>query len=244
MNRAPFLYRDFVRARDAVRTALCNLDETYVLVTGETGTGKTMLLRVLKADLDRARYRICYFAEARKLGATGLVRVLAKTLRARTSTCHGESLDQLVRALADDSQKILLWFDEAHELPEETLAEARALAESDLDGGNRVQILLVGLPRLRAELQTLPHLWRRIVVREEITGLQVDEVPQFLEHHFGQAQARRLCEQGLLKLFEHAKGSPGLVLPMCRRIFASVPSQKGRIEPEQVEDALHRWDLA
>lgn len=244
MNRAPFLYRDFVRTKDVLRQALCDLDETYAMVTGETGTGKTMLLRVLKADLDRARYRVFYFAEARKLGATGLVRVLAKTLRVRTSTCHGESLDQLVRALADDSQRILLWFDEAHELPEETLAEAKALVECDLDGSSRVQVLLVGLPRLRAELMALPHLWRRIVVREEIAGLQLDEMAPFLEHHFGAAQAKRLCEQGLLKLFEHAKGSPGVVLPMCRRIFATAPSGKGRIEPEQVEDALHRWNLA
>ena len=243
MNRAPFLYRDFVRTKDVVRHALCELDETYSMVTGETGTGKTMLLRLLKADLDRARYRVFYFAEARKLGATGLVRVLAKTLRVRTSTCHGESLDQLVRALADDSQRILLWFDEAHELPEETLAEAKALVESDLDGSSRVQVLLIGLPRLRAELMARPHLWRRIVVREEIAGLQLDEMAPFLEHHFGAAQTKRLCEQGLLKLFEQAKGSPGIALPMCRRIFASAPSGKGRIEPEQVEDALHRWNL-
>lgn len=243
MNRAPFLYRDFVRTRDVVRHALCELDEPYAMVTGETGIGKSMLLRVLKADLDRARYRVFYFAEARKLGATGLVRVLAKTLRVKTSTCHGESLDQLVRALADDSQRILLWFDEAHELPEETVAEARALVESDLDGAHRVQVLMVGLPQLRSELMALPHLWRRIVVREEIAGLQLDEMAPFLEHHFGAVQAKRFCEQGLLKLFEQGRGSPGLVLPMCRRVYATAPSGKGRIEPELIEDALHRWNL-
>ena len=243
MNRSPFLYRDFVRAKDAVSTALCKSDEPYVLVTGDTGTGKTMLLRALKADLDRARYRIFYFAETRKLKASALVRVLAKALRARTSNQHSESLDQLVKALADEPQKVLLWFDEAHELPEETLAEAKSLAESDLDGKSRVQILLVGLPQLRQSLQALPHLWRRVVVREEMTGLQSDELPAFLEHHFGTAQHKRLCEQGLSKLFERGKGSPGVLLPMCRRLFAT-STHKGRIEPEQVDEVLHRWDLA
>ncbi len=243
MNRAPFLYRDFVRVQGVVRAALCEQEETYALVTGETGTGKTMLLRALRADLDRARYRVFYFSEARKLGATGLVRVLARSLRLRASTCHGETLDRLVRTLAEESQRWLLWFDEAHELPEETLAEARALAESNLDGPGRLQILLVGLPPLRAELQTHPQLWRRIVVREELTGLQLDELAAFLEHHFGTAPTKRLCEQGIAKLFERAKGSPGLVLPMGKRIFAA-HSAKGRIEPEQVEDILHRWDLA
>jgi type II secretory pathway predicted ATPase ExeA len=243
MNRAPFLYRDFVRAKETVRTALCQLDETYVLVTGDTGTGKTMLLRTLKADLDRARYRVFYFAEARMLTASAFVRVVAKALRARTSNYHSESLDQLVKCLADEQQKVLLWFDEAHELPEETLGEAKALAESDLEGKCKVQILLVGLPPLRQTLQALPHLWRRVVVREEMTGLQSDELPAFLEHHFGAAQQKRLCEQGLSKLFERGKGSPGVLMPMCRRLFAAA-THKGRIEPEQVDDVLHRWDLA
>ena len=53
----------------------------------------------------------------------------------------------------------MLWLDEAHELPDETLAEIRALAESDLDSSRRVQVMLVGLPRLRALLQARPHLW-------------------------------------------------------------------------------------
>ena len=157
MNPAPFLYRDFVRAKDIVRTSLCELGEAYVLLTGETGTGKTMLMRSLKADLDRAHFRVLYFAEAQKLGATGLVRVIAKTLRIKTSPFHSESLDHLVRALADESQRILLWFDEAQELPRETLAEAKTLVECDLDGKRRVQVLFVGLPRLRGDLMAMPH---------------------------------------------------------------------------------------
>src|SRR5206468_11167 len=106
---------------------------------------------------------------------------------------------RVVRALGEETQRLLLWFDEAHELPEETLAEARALVECDLEGAPKVQVLLVGMPRLRSDLQAHPHLWRRIVVREEIAGLQLDELPQFLEHHFGPAHAKRFCEQGLQK---------------------------------------------
>ena len=61
----------------------------------------------------------------------------------------------------------LLWLDEAHELPEETLAQAKALAESDLDGQRHIHVLLGGLPCLRVSLQVHAHLWRRIVVRQE-----------------------------------------------------------------------------
>jgi MSHA biogenesis protein MshM len=242
MNRAPFHFRDFLRAKDNLRRALVDDDETYVLLTGDTGTGKTALLRELRSDLDRARQRVLYFSEAKKLGAAGLVKVVGESLRVRTSTCHSVSLDRVLRTLADETQRVMLWIDEAHELPEETLSEARALAESDLDGGRRVQVVLVGLPRLRAALQSRPHLWRRVAVREEITGLVLDELQDFLDHHFP-GQSKRLCDRGSSTLFERGKGVPGLLLPMHRAILSRAGTAKGKIDPADVEETLARWDL-
>lgn len=244
MNRSPYPFADFTRARDNLVSALVELGETYAMLTGDTGTGKTALLRELRGQLDRTRHRVLYFAEAKKLGAAGLIKVVGETLRVRTSMCHSVSLDRLLRALSDESQTIQLWLDEAQDLPAETLAEVRALAESDLDGARRVQVLFVGLPRLRAELQAQPYLWRRVVVREEITGLVFGELLDFLDHHFPAGQSKRLCNQGLTALFERAGGVPGLLLPMYRAILARAGSGKGKIEPEHVDDTLERWDLA
>jgi len=244
MNKSPYPFRDFVRAKEGLTHALVELGESFVMLSGETGTGKTALLRELRGELDRTRHRVLYFAEARKLGAAGLVKVIGESLRVRTSMCHSVSLDRLLRALGEESHSILLWLDEAHDLPAETLAEARALAESDLDGERRVQVLFVGLPKLRAALQAHPYLWRRIVVREEITGLVFDELQGFLDHHFNGPQSKRLCEQGLTTLFERARGVPGLLLPMYRAVLARAGTEKGRIGPEAVDDTLERWDLA
>lgn len=244
MNRSPYPFRDFVRAKDTLAHALVELDETYMMLTGETGTGKTALLRELRGQLDRTRHRVLYFSEARKLGAAGLVKVIGESLRVRTSMCHSVSLDRLIRALSEESRTILLWLDEAQDLPAETLAEARALAESDLDGACRVRVLFVGLPKLRVELQAHPYLWRRVVVRVEITGLVFDELQDFLDHHFADEQSARLCEQGLTTLFERAGGVPGLLLPMYRAVLARAGTGKGKIKPEQVDDTLDRWDLA
>lgn len=244
MNRSPFPFTDFVRARDSITHALTELGETYAMLTGDTGSGKTALLRELRGQLDRTRHRVLYFSEARKLGAAGLVKVVGESLRVRSSMCHSLSLDRLLRALADEAQTIQLWLDEAQDLPAETLAEVRALAESDLDGSQRVQVLFVGLPRLRSELQSQPYLWRRIVVREEITGLVFDELQDFLDHHFPSGHSKRLCEQGQAALFERAGGVPGLLLPMYRAVLARAGSGKGKIEPEQVDDTLERWDIA
>ena len=241
MNPTAYPFQDFRRAKQQLRRALLEHQEPFVLLTGDTGTGKTALLRELRADIDRARYRLVYFAQASKLGAPGLVKVLGESLRVRTSPCHALSLDRLLRALDEDPRTLLLWLDEAHELPEETLAEARALTESNLEQTRPIQVLLIGLPKLRAQLQAQPALWRRIVVREEITGLLFDELNAFLEHHF--AAPHRLCDQGLSALFERAQGVPGLLLPMYRAILARATSDNGPIDPAEVEDTLARWDL-
>lgn len=243
MNRSPFAYRDFIRVKDNLARALVELDEPYGILTGDTGTGKTALLRELRGQIDRG-HRVLYFSGARKLGAAGLVKVVGESLRVRSSMCHSVSVDRLSRALVEDAQSVLLWLDEAQDLPAETLAEARALAESDLDGARRIRVLLVGLPRLRAQLQSQPYLWRRISVREELTGLAFDELQGFLDHHFAQPQNKRLCDRGLTALFERAKGVPGVVLPMYRAVLARAGANKTKVEPEQVDDALDRWGLA
>lgn len=240
---APYPYRDFVRAKEAIAHALVEEQDTYLLLTGDPGTGKTAILRQLRDDLDRGRFRVLYFAETRRLGAAGFTRVLARTLRQRPCRSHAETVHDLVRALAETAPRLLVWFDEAQDLPEETLAEARGLVEASLDGTLNLQVLLCGLPPLRAHLQEHPQLWRRIVVREEITGLQTDEVEGFLAHHFGAADAKRLCTDGINALFEQARGAPGLIVPMMRTVLRRVPG-KAKIAPEQVDETLQRWDLA
>jgi hypothetical protein len=102
---------------------------------------------------------------------------------------------------------------------------------------------LVGLPKLRAGLQAHPPLWRRILVREEITGLLFEEMEAFLEHHFPSGQGKRLCERGLSALFERAKGAPGLLLPMARAVLARAEASMGKIDPAHLEETLVRWDL-
>ena len=243
MNALPYQYQDYIEVRERLETGLLSQQEVYVLLTGETGTGKTALLRDLRQRLDRARYRICYFSEARKLSAASLVRILAKQLRVRPSLRHAESLDSLTRALNDEPQQLLLCLDEAQELPDETLSEVRSLAEYDLDGRRPLQVLFSGLPDLRSELQARAPLWRRIVVREELTGLRFDEIPAFLEHHFSAAEARRLHEEALRLIFEQARGAPGRILPMVRTVLQKLPG-KGRIEAAALEEILHQWELA
>ena len=76
-----FAFADFARAIENLENTFRNEADRYLLLTGETGVGKTMLCRQLHSALDRCRYRVLYFSHARHLSATGLIRVLAGFLR-------------------------------------------------------------------------------------------------------------------------------------------------------------------
>jgi type II secretory pathway predicted ATPase ExeA len=185
---------------------------------------------------------VLYFSHARHLNATALIRVLAGCLRLPTRRSHSETLQGLVSALREQPHQLLIWFDEAHELPDETLLEARALAESDLYDSCPVRILLIGLPLLRDRLQAIAPLWRRIVVREELTGLTFEEMPLFIEHHFGNKNLNRICQEATRILFERARGIPGLVVPMFKKILAE-SKPEAAIDPVTIDDIVQRWEL-
>ena len=237
-----FAFADFARAIENLENSFRNEADRYLLLTGQTGVGKTWLCRQLHTTLDRCRYRVLYFSHARHLSATGLIRVLAGCLRLPTRRSHSETLQGLVTALREQPHQLLIWFDEAHQLPDETLLEARALAESDLYDSCPVRILLIGLPLLRDRLQAVAPLWRRVVVREELTGLTFDELPSFIEHHFGTENLQRICQKGMHILFERARGIPGLVVPRFKKILAE-SKPDGPIDPLTIDDILQRWEL-
>ncbi len=238
-----FAFADFARALENLENTFRNDKDRYLLLTGETGVGKTMLCRQLHTALDRCRYRVLYFSHARHLSATGLIRVLAGCLRLPTRRSHSETLQGLVHSLREQPHQLLIWFDEAHELADETLLEARSLTESDLADNCPVRILLIGMPPLRDRLQGIAALWRRIVVREELTGLTFEELSPFIEHHFGNEKMQLVCQEGMRILFERGRGIPGLIAPMFRKILTD-SEPNAPINPLSLDDILQRWELA
>lgn len=231
--------QDAERARLSLLRALADPRDGGLLLTGETGMGKSTLIEALRESLDR-RTRVVYFAHARHLKAAGLVRALARVIRLPTRRSHPETVQEVARTLAEEP--VLLVLDQAHELPEDTLVEACALAEHDLGRTPSMRILLVGLPVLRGHLQGNLALWRRFAVREELSGLRDTEVPRFLEHSLGNEAVERFAPPALALLFQRGRGAPGQILPMARHLLRTC-SGSNAIDELAAEEELQRWDL-
>jgi len=242
MNTELFLFADFVLAATILQEAI-KTGVAYILLTAESGAGKSSLLNYLKQLLDAHLYRIVYFQD-QKLNLTGLIRVLAMKLRIPIRRTNAETVQDMVSVLSEDPGHTLIWCDEAHLVPDETLSAIRSLVEARLGSKSKISVILCGLPVLRNNLQA-PHLfpiWRRLQRRVEIIGLTADEAGPFLSHLLGKKNAQRFKSDAVCALFEHSRGLPGLFVNYLDVIIRQAP--KGNIDQETVQNVIQQWDLA
>lgn len=231
-----YLYRDFSEALKRLKNALTR-GPGYTLLLGESGTGKTTLLRTLEDGLDQRRFQVLYLCHGRP-SPTGLSRVLAGTLHLPVRRSGAETSRSLAQTLRGLPTRLWVWVDEAQLLSEEALQELRLLAEADLKSPPLFGVVLSGLPELKERLLApgLFSVWRRIATRVTLTGLVREEMAPFMAHGVGKEAAARFTADALSALFEQGRGVPGLVHAYgveCLRVCAPGP-----ITPEGVAEAL------
>jgi len=142
-------------------------DEGIVKVTGEVGSGKTMLCRVLVERLPKSVETI-YLANP-SLSRDEILHVLAADLQVES---RGERVTILLRALQEKliklyaaGRRVVVLIDEAHAMPMETLEEVRLLSNLESNRAKLLQIVLFGQPELDDHLG-VPNMRQ---LRERIT---------------------------------------------------------------------------
>jgi MSHA biogenesis protein MshM len=142
-------------------------DEGIVKVTGEVGSGKTMLCRVLVERLPK-NVETIYLANP-SLSRDEILHVIATDLQVES---QGERLTILLRALQErliklyaGGRRVVVLIDEAHAMPLETLEEVRLLSNLESNRHKLLQIVLFGQPELDEHL-SLPNMRQ---LKERIT---------------------------------------------------------------------------
>ena len=141
--------------------------EGMVKVTGEVGSGKTMLCRVLMERLPPTVETI--YLAVPSLSRDEMLAAIAVDLDIDTT---GANTTRLVRALQErliqihaEGRQVVALIDEAHAMPLGTLEEIRLLSNRETDKDKLLQIVLFGQPELDAHL-ALPHMRQ---LKERIT---------------------------------------------------------------------------
>jgi type II secretory pathway predicted ATPase ExeA len=239
----PFPYQDYVRARQAFEAAL-RRGPFYMLLTGGSGTGKTSLKDDVRAGLD-PHQQLLYLSATAKATSVGLARHLARCLRVPLKRFHLEIVADIVAALqGQPSLDVVVWLDEADQLPLTTLTELRGLVESNGQEHPLFSVVLSGLPELRTILDTpaLFPLKRRLDVRCFLAGLRRDELEAFLLHRFGSVDSDRLSEETHDELFERTQATPALLGKVVAHALELAGDGK-QVREEHIRAALDAFGL-
>jgi len=198
-----------------------------MLLTGEFGSGKTLVARLLLARLQQADIRI---ARIRYTGVSAdeLLETVCHALRVPMESgelARGQLMIDALGAFLMDTyaqgQRVLLVIDEAQELSDAALEQLRQLTNLQTPAHKLIHVLLLAAPSLEARMQSgvLKALGQRIGFREELTRLDSHEIEPYVRHRLATAGSaiQPFSRLGLRSLYRYAGGVPRMINTIADR---------------------------
>lgn len=210
----------YKEAFDVIMVSLYN-GEGFVKITGEVGTGKTLLCRKLLNSLGE-EYITAYISNP-TLDIFNLQKAIAHELEISFSEIIDNQgllnlLTQKLIKFNQEGKRVIIVIDEAHVLSDDALEGLRLLSNLETQTAKLMQIILVGQPELdnRLKKNHLRQLKQRIVFSYRIPNLSNQDLAVYLGLRLTVAgyeyPASMLFSRGALrKLSDASHGIPRLV---------------------------------
>jgi type II secretory pathway predicted ATPase ExeA len=222
-------------------------DEGLALLTGEPGTGKTLLCHCL---LDRLGDTVTstFLTHSYFPNRAGLLQVLLYDLSLPYESRDEQELrlaltDFLLKNFAN-GRRTLLVLDEAQHLGPDLLEELRLLGNLEGRGGRAFQIVLAAQPAFLKTLRLpeLAALNQRLAVRPRLEPLGLHEAADYLVHHLRAAGARPeriVSDEALEILASGTRGVPRLLnRAMHQALTLAFKAEAALVDAEAAMDAL------
>jgi len=218
----------------------------FVVLTGEVGTGKTLLIRSLLQILKLSNVQYAYVFNS-LLGPLEFLQYVAGDFRLPISTKSKSDLllglSSFVISRFKKGLTTVLVVDEAHHLSEEVLEEIRLLTNLETTEEKLLQILLVGQPELDEKLDSisLRQLKQRIALRSSLSPLVLEETDGYIRRRLqlaGNTNPDAVFPfETILEIHRHSAGIPRLINTICENaLIYGYARQAAKITPQMIEE--------
>ncbi|MEX2470099.1 MAG: AAA family ATPase [Pseudohongiellaceae bacterium] len=215
------------KAYNMLMVSLANA-EGFIKIIGEVGTGKTMLCRKVLNTLeeDKDNYVTAYIPNP-VLSPKGLFLAFAEELNIQIDqdVGHHRLLKAITERLVDiagDNKQVVLFIDEAHAMPEQTLEALRLLTNIETEQVKLFQVVLFAQPELDVQLSqpSLRQLRQRITFSFQIEALDRDGVERYIVHRLATAGYNGpflFSKRALDYIYRASDGIPRVVNILCHK---------------------------
>src|SRR5499433_1346105 len=201
--------------------------EGFIIITGEVGAGKTILVENLLSTIDRSNFVTTKIVTT-QLASDDLLHLVAAGFGiAKEGLAKGPLLQRISDfALAQhrNGRRVLLIVDEAQNLSFEALEELRMLSNIFFDRTMALQSFLLGQPQFRATLGSprLEQLRQRVTAAYHLGPLNEAESKAYVEHRLRRADWTgdpHFSEDCFPLIHQRTGGVPRQINTLCSRLL-------------------------
>ncbi len=229
----------------------------FAMITGEVGTGKTMLCRAalarMDANVEAATVSHTSLSPRQFLQAVcqqfGLETAYeGKRRRRKMKVELLETLENFLRKCEQRGAIPVLIVDEAQDLSPEVLEEVRLLGNLETDRGKLLDIILVGQPELREAMakRELRQLDQRIVLKFNLSKLSWPETDSYIDHRLavaGLEEQELFGQDAKFNVYRASGGIPRLINVLCDHcLLRAYVDDREKVDAEMVEQVVAEKD--
>ena len=194
-----------------------------MLVTGEVGTGKTILLRTLMRHLEASVQFV--FVSNSHVTSYGLVELLVQSLglgnKEKSRLEMVQDLNDHLLQQLKQGRSVALIVDEGQKLSDEALEGLCDLSNLETDEAKLLQIVLVGQPELAVKLgkPSLRRIKQRIAVHHRLGCFPtVNDVESYIRHRLqivGYDGPEIFAREAVEAIWHYSLGTPRVINNIC-----------------------------
>lgn len=246
-----FMSNGHARAKAYVDYSIASRDG-FVVITGDVGAGKTMLMRRLLSEMREST--VLVHIDQTQLTPVEFLQFLVQELVGEVATDNKVELLRLLKQCLEQADtralRVVVCVDEAQALSFEVLEELRFLSALEARKDALISVVLMGQPELRQMLESpeMEQLRQRVRLHFHLKGLEPDEARTYILHRLRTAGARNasrlFAEDAWEMINKYTGGIPRLINVLCdMALLSAFVNDKHVVDAELIEAAAQERQL-